>query len=141
MERQPDLILYGVDLNKPAIYAWKRGKQWLYIGITELGIIRRLKGHHIIGSIGQFRDGDRIDVWHINLPRINLITLEKRLILKYKPKYNKQSAKNSIIAIRLTLEEKVLLTRAATACNMTVSEWFRGVVLSAARKECKRRGW
>ena len=141
MKRQPDLILHGAELNKPAIYAWKRGEEWLYIGITEVGIIRRLQGHHVVGNIHQFKDEDRIVVWHVNLTRNDLIALERKLILKHKPKYNKQSDKGATIAVRFSAKDKLMLTRAALVNDQTLSEWIRGLALAAAGKESKRRGW
>ena len=53
----------------------------------------------------------------------------------------KEETRTARLELRLLPGEKDLLTRAALVNDLTLSEWIRGVVLAAAGKESKRRGW
>ena len=52
----------------------------------------------------------------------------------------KENARTLRLEVRLTEEEKYLLTRLTTLGGMTLSKWVRGVVLAAAGRELKRQG-
>lgn len=87
--RRPDRT-YGSriikQMAKSCIYAWRRRKQWLYIGRSRVGLSRILGAHHI-NIVQRFRKGDRLVTWHCT-GEAELANLEMALIRRYRPKYN-----------------------------------------------------
>lgn len=86
------------DIYGAAVYGWRRGDQYLYIGKSYKGITR-LYHHHVIKP-DKLLPGDKLDVWRLNLPinspyshsSLLLSILEDRLIKKYNPILNKHQA-------------------------------------------------
>jgi len=86
---KPDVIT-----NAPALlsgrylYAWKRGEDWLYIGVSR-NSGRDLRNHHIIGKVEEFQSVDRIHFWYLdNLSHMKMGEIEKEEIKYHQPKYN-----------------------------------------------------
>ena len=73
------------------LYGWKRGNQWLYIGISQNGI-KRIYSHDVIGVVEPFQKQDRVVLWSVNEDcGHSLILAEALLIELLKPKYNKDN--------------------------------------------------
>lgn len=87
--RRPDRV-YGPKILKQmaqsCIYAWRRRRQWLYVGRSVLGLARVLSRHHV-KIVERCRKGDRLLTWHC-ANEAELARLEVSLIRRYRPKYN-----------------------------------------------------
>lgn len=70
----------------PMVYAWKRGNQFLYIGMTYNGTYR-LKNHNIIGVVEKIKANDLLIIWR-DKDNQKLCLLEIELIKRYHPQYN-----------------------------------------------------
>ena len=71
----------------PAVYAWKRGDKWLYIGSTYCGMNRLTDTKHDVLSKQEIRATDTILIMY-NLTLFQARRLESKLIKEHKPKYN-----------------------------------------------------
>jgi hypothetical protein len=81
----------GAEFNTyrtPAVYVWKRGEEWLYVGSTYHGMNRLCDSKHDILSKKIVRDTDTV-LMMSGLTRYYARSLEARLIREYKPKYNR----------------------------------------------------
>lgn len=94
----PSLSLIAfVEYNEPLVYGWRRKEKYLYIGMTSIGTKRPFyKNHHIINKFDSWQYGDAIDIWFTSNPR----ALEKSLINKLNPPYNKSKYSLEKICIR-----------------------------------------
>ena len=84
----PDLVVKISDLhiNGEAVYGWRRGKRYLYIGISQ-NVFRRINTHNIIGKVESVLPDDTIDLWFV--PKgMNAYEYERFLIMKFEPTYN-----------------------------------------------------
>jgi len=82
---KPDVTIPIILLTKrAAVYAWRRGSEYLYIG-QSLSCINRLRKHHALKE-KLFQPEDVIDVWFCD-PGERL-KFEAKMLLKYKPRYN-----------------------------------------------------
>ena len=76
-------------LQGPCLYAWKRRDEWLYVGMSVVGI-GRIFTHDVLGKVETMLPEDEIIVWFfdkiINVK--DLAVKETELIRKYKPKHN-----------------------------------------------------
>lgn len=70
----------------PLVYGWKRDNEYLYIGMSVIGIIR-FYTHNIINVKEEMLITDNIDIWYSTLDDVK--KLERQLIGIYNPKYNK----------------------------------------------------
>jgi len=72
----------------PMVYVWKRGDEWLYVGMSTRGIYRIMNIRH--GALGEniVYDDDEILMMY-NLTINQARRLEFKLIREYKPKYNR----------------------------------------------------
>lgn len=75
-----------IGLHKQIVYAWVRGKEVLYVGIS-IAALQRLFGHNVIGADEPWLPGDNIliwayDTWH------ETVEVEARLIATFKPRLN-----------------------------------------------------
>lgn len=83
--RQPDLEIRGPLAHSPVVYAWYRGEECLYVGMSSVGIGRPLDAHH---HAARFRmHADRILVWECN-DKGAAISLERELIETLRPSCN-----------------------------------------------------
>ena len=84
----PDMILRIADIKQrvKAVYGWRRGKKYLYIGVSE-DVRKRVSTHNIIGRVEKVLENDTIDIWY---PKDGekICDLEESLINRFKPKYN-----------------------------------------------------
>jgi len=90
IDRSPDIAISGVEAQNAkriCTYAWLRGEVWLYVGQSRRGLTRVL-GHNVIGELEEIRDTDTILVWHCATEK-DSISLERALIHKHQPVYNK----------------------------------------------------
>lgn len=75
-------------LLKPAVYAWKRKGEWLYVGATKNGLSRCMPpAHGIIGYVEPVLPGDVLEVWWLN-NKSDAHEVERSYIQYYRPKYN-----------------------------------------------------
>jgi len=75
-----------IGLTRTCVYAWVRDNKFLYIGSSARGIIR-LENHLVVGRVEDFEPNDRLlFTWVDSLHDAR--QLEKKLIVKYKPKWN-----------------------------------------------------
>ncbi len=82
---KPDMTIPIIVLSKrAALYAWRRGSEYLYIG-QSLFCISRLRKHHVLKD-ELFQPEDVIDVWFCDAGE--RLKFEAKMILKYKPRYN-----------------------------------------------------
>lgn len=93
-ESKPDVITNApVLISGRYLYAWVRGHDWLYIGISR-GSGRDLRRHHVIGKIEEFQSGDTIHFWYLNnMSHGELGKIEQEEIKSRQPKYNVASKK------------------------------------------------
>lgn len=100
MKTVPDFAISGMifkQYTSNCIYIWRRGVQYLYVGISGSGITRPLK-HNKIDVIEKVLDTDIIEVWfYPNYSWEELEALEKSLIKKHKPLYNSSRYYTSIV--------------------------------------------
>ena len=90
----PDLIINDLTMRPrinfgywPCMYAWRRGKLWLYIGITKTGA-HRIYGHNII-TPQTFNPGDEIEIWIMKDKTMKELKIyEKYFIKQFKPVLN-----------------------------------------------------
>lgn len=68
------------------VYGWWRDGNYLYIGQTTKGMTR-FATHHVIGVVDTVLPSDTFDFW--DMPEHEIKNFETKLILHYKPKYNK----------------------------------------------------
>jgi excinuclease UvrABC nuclease subunit len=81
----PDITIpVSILSERAAIYAWRRGSEYLYIG-QSLRVLQRLRTHHVLGA-AHYEKTDVIDVWFCD-PGERL-KLEARMIKQFKPPYN-----------------------------------------------------
>jgi hypothetical protein len=94
---KPDVITNApVLLSGRYLYAWKRGIEWLYIGISR-NTGRDLRRHHIIGKIEKFQDGDTIHFWYLdNMGYGDIGQIEQEEIKFRQPKHNTIGKKEPI---------------------------------------------
>ncbi len=71
----------------PIVYIWKRGEEWLYVGMSKCGIARIFSnGHHAI-NLENIQDTDTIK-W-ISFDTVKEAqSREEYLITMFQPKYN-----------------------------------------------------
>ena len=81
----PEVLLTDY-INTTILYAWVRGEEYLYVGMSSNGI-GRLGNHHIVGKVEPFTPEDRILIW-IADRGINIMKFEQELIEEKKPRYN-----------------------------------------------------
>ena len=84
----PDLILRIADIKQwvKAVYGWRRGKKYLYIGVSD-DVRKRVLTHNIIGRVEKVLENDTIDIWYPKDGE-SICDLEESLINRFKPKYN-----------------------------------------------------
>ena len=86
------------QLFQPAVYAWRRGEEWLYVGATKEWCRRFYSAASVIGSREPIRPEDTLDVWCVD-SKVEAHQLEMQLIEAHKPKHN----------VNLTGERRMLL--------------------------------
>ena len=73
--------------KKPIVYMWKRGEEWLYVGMSTVGISRIFTpDHHVLHS-SEMQEGDSINWSYFDTVKEAQIR-ERFLISKYQPLYN-----------------------------------------------------
>jgi len=70
------------------VYEWKRGEEYLYIG-RSTNLFLRLYTHNVIGKLEPIQEQDTITIYHCETED-EMIILEKKLIKRIRPKYNRQ---------------------------------------------------
>lgn len=74
------------------MYAWKRGEEYLYIGLSSRGLGRVLS-HNVIGCVEEIQDTDTIELWFFSDERsgyetLPVVAFEAEMIRKHRPRYN-----------------------------------------------------
>jgi hypothetical protein len=83
---KPDLVLPAKVIVACAVYGWFSNNEYVYIG-QSINTIRRLKRHHVVDkSILTIKD--EFHIWYCSYSELN--KFERSLILRFKPRYNKQ---------------------------------------------------
>lgn len=86
---KPDSTWTGKKFNnrlKLCVYAWVRGKRWLYVGSSS-NVLFRITDHPVINFIEPVLNSDRILFWRFD-NKLEASKHELRLIKKRNPKYN-----------------------------------------------------
>lgn len=86
---RPDFIIDGKEYLKGVrsiIYGWKRRGDWLYIGMSTIGLYR-LYAHNTLNVVEPILDIDEFFIWYVDKDK--LFDLEKELIQTLKPEHNK----------------------------------------------------
>jgi excinuclease UvrABC nuclease subunit len=103
-------------LISPAVYAWFRDGEYIYIGYSERGL-GRIASHNIIGKTEPLLDGDEIHFYPCKTGT-DAIANEYRLIRQYRPRLNKSIptlenvtyfAKYSTTVVNLSIPPKAAL--------------------------------
>ena len=84
----PSFTLKGSEytlLWQPCVYGWKRGSEYLYIGLSS-NILNRIRGHHVLHR-DSIEETDEIQFWFTGT-WVEAESLEKELIAKLLPSYN-----------------------------------------------------
>jgi len=74
-----------IGLKQDALYIWKRGDKFLYIGISQC-IGRRIFTHTIIDIVEPVLPEDVIEIYVIE--SLIMKSMEKIMIKQHRPKYN-----------------------------------------------------
>ncbi len=86
--RNPDLKISGKRFNLmklPCVYAWLRGDEWMYVGVSTRGISRPLAyGHH---AMSDFLDEDVLLIWRFRKEK-SALDFEQELIKEKQPAKN-----------------------------------------------------
>lgn len=77
-----------LSIPRVCVYAWTRGKQWLYVGQSDNVYVRILR-HPVINTSEPVLETDKITLW----PCISVSEarkLEREFIVERRPKYNRE---------------------------------------------------
>jgi hypothetical protein len=72
--------------RRPHVYAWRRGAEYLYVGLSILAPSRFMT-HHILNHAEPYQPADVIDLYACETFR-EAIDLEAAMIASRQPKYN-----------------------------------------------------
>ena len=72
------------------VYVWERDGQILYVGQSRT-LVSRLSTHGVIDRAESLQPSDKIDLYQCDSIE-EMMDLEEDLILKFRPKYNKQKS-------------------------------------------------
>ena len=111
--KKPDIVIHGIEFlswSQPALYIWRRGQEYLYIG-TSRKPMQRIVLHNVIGKTEPVLAADVIEVYFADWGR--LIYIEEDLNKRYQPKYSTQRnmlANSTDLSPRLCVGCKKLFT-------------------------------
>jgi hypothetical protein len=131
--RSPDLTLSASLFTDSAVYGWKRGDKYLYIG-KALCLIKRWANHHAI-SLRDMGPTDTIDIWFCDTRIID--HLEKELIREYQPSLNKQLLREVPIS-KESREERRIKKRKEKRGRREKFKKFLRILSRGEEKERKR---
>src|SRR3954468_23400479 len=83
---QPTITLSMEFLQRYAVYGFRRGSKYMYIGKTT-GLLKRFGSHHVVGPRYQPDSEDLLDVWFCSSLQ-EATDLEFELIQEHAPTYN-----------------------------------------------------
>jgi len=87
---KPDKVYNSTDLvpidASTCVYAWVRGKEFLYVGISD-SVLRRIVGHNVIGKAEPVLESDRFYVWSFKTWN-EASLLEAKLLADHPTKYS-----------------------------------------------------
>jgi predicted GIY-YIG superfamily endonuclease len=87
---EPKHKICGAEFNSltgHAVYGWKRGNDFLYIGSTG-NFLDRVGSHNIIGKVEPVQNQDQIIVWPGSEDFMEVMAFEAELNRKFRPKYS-----------------------------------------------------
>ncbi len=104
----PSMTVQGIEYKKhrsQLVYGWRRLDEYLYIGMSNVGI-SRVYAHNVIDVREKFLITDCIDIWYCD----NARELECKLIETFNPIYN---------IARFKYKEKKELIKSCVTCGTT----------------------
>ena len=95
--------------KKPIVYMWKRGDDWLYVGLSTVGIARIFGSHHRL-ILSEMQDEDTINWSYYNTIE-EAKTMERYLIAKHEPKFNVTYTRRMMEKMRKLHDDNKLVTQ------------------------------